>query len=262
MYTPRNPFFSEFSYGYALTEDLIIGQGAQVSIAPVFPSLIEEGRVGFDVLLERNGIPLFLQFKLAHHMVRRTAREVKDGFFEPPFYRMHLRCREEMNQHSLLIALETAGNEVFYAAPSFHLREQLDEAYRTRRVWERSFQIKPSDIGPLSEEDHHVSFQKPGAWRVFSAESTRDGKSGESMAISYRLGLDIREKRPPKIREHIQSLDFAMLKKFRERKDESTSWRHVSSDQIEMELTPLTRISYLARTFFDCQFFVATAKEG
>src|SRR6267142_932153 len=211
MYIPRNPFFAEFSYGYALTEDLIIGQGMQLTIAPVFPSLIEEGQVGFDVLLERNGIPVFLQFKLAHVMVRRTAFEVRDGFFDPPFYRMHLRCREEMNQHSLLIALESAGNEVFYAAPSFHLREQLDEAYRLRQVWQRSFQIKPSDIGTLSQEDHHVSFQKPGTWRVFSADSTRAGESGNSKTVSDKLAANIREKRVPKIRDQLHEIDASML---------------------------------------------------
>jgi hypothetical protein len=260
MYTPRNPFFSEFSYGYALTEDLIIGQGTTVSIAPIFPSLIEEGQIGFDVLLERNGIPLFLQFKLAHHIVRRTAFEVRNGFFEPPLYRMHLRCRDETNQHSLLLDLESEGNEVYYSAPAFHLREQLDEAYRLRHVWDRSFQIKPSEIGALSQEDHHVSFQKPGQWRVFSAESSRGGESLDSKAVSNNLARDLREKRPPRIREQLHRLDASMLKIFRERKDESADWRWVSPEGIETQLTPLRRISYLARSFFDCQFFVATEK--
>jgi len=260
MYTPRNPFFSEFSYGYALTEDLIVSQGTSVSIAPIFPSLIEEGQVGFDVLVERNGIPLFLQFKLAHYISRRTAHEVRDGLFEPPLYRMHLRCRNEMNQHSLLLSLEEEGNEVYYTAPAFHLREQLDEAYRNRQVWERSFQIKPSDIGALSQEDHHVSFQKPGNWRVFSAQSSRQGESPDSSAIRNRLEREIRGKQTPQLRDEIHRLDQSLLKIFRERKDESASWRWVRPEAIETELTPLRRISYLARSFFDCQFFVATEK--
>src|SRR5580704_15864116 len=78
--------FSEFSYGYCLTEDLIVGQGTQLTAAPVFPSLIEEGQpgVGYDVRFDRPGTPLFLQFKLVHQMVRGTANETKKGHFHPP----------------------------------------------------------------------------------------------------------------------------------------------------------------------------------
>ena len=75
--------FSEFSYGYCLTEDLIVGQGTLLTAAPVFPSLVEEGQPGFgyDVRLNRPGTPLFLQFKLVHQMVRGTANEAKGGIF-------------------------------------------------------------------------------------------------------------------------------------------------------------------------------------
>lgn len=63
-----DPDFSEFSYGYCVTDDLINGRGMAVKAAPVFPSLIQEGKKdgGYDVRLERPGLPLFLQFKLAY----------------------------------------------------------------------------------------------------------------------------------------------------------------------------------------------------
>jgi hypothetical protein len=84
--------FSEFSYGYCLTEDLVVGQNMPLTAAPVFPSLIEEGQtgVGYDVRFDRPGTPLFLQFKLVHQMVKANAKEAKQGHFQPPFYRMHL----------------------------------------------------------------------------------------------------------------------------------------------------------------------------
>jgi len=85
MYIPRNPYFSEFSYGYALTDNLVAGQGSSVAVAPIFPSLIEEGQVGFEVLIARPSIPLFLQFKLAHRMTRRSASEAQAGDLDPPF---------------------------------------------------------------------------------------------------------------------------------------------------------------------------------
>ncbi|HEB70266.1 MAG TPA: hypothetical protein ENI88_11700 [Desulfobulbus sp.] len=41
-----NPDFSEFSYGYAVTEELVTAMKAAVVAAPVFPSLYEEGKKG------------------------------------------------------------------------------------------------------------------------------------------------------------------------------------------------------------------------
>jgi hypothetical protein len=67
-----------------------------VTVAPVLPSLIEEGKVGggYDLRLYRPGAPLFVQFKLADRMVRRNAAEVKAGWLTIPFNRMHLRARK------------------------------------------------------------------------------------------------------------------------------------------------------------------------
>ena len=55
------PNISEFSYGYALTSELVRLFGIKGVGAPVFPSLKEEGSVGYDVQVP--GLPLFLQFK-------------------------------------------------------------------------------------------------------------------------------------------------------------------------------------------------------
>ena len=54
--------------------------GSNVTVAPIFSSLIEAGQVGVDVLIARPRIPLFLQFKLAHRMTRRRAWEAQRAF--------------------------------------------------------------------------------------------------------------------------------------------------------------------------------------
>jgi len=71
------PEISEFSYGFALTNELV-GWGS-LNSAPIFPSLIEEGKAGggYDVYLDRSGFPLYLQFKRAECMFRKNARQVK-----------------------------------------------------------------------------------------------------------------------------------------------------------------------------------------
>jgi len=73
------PDISEFSYGYVVTEALVRGFGTDISAAPVFPSLVAEGREGggYDVRIEISGIPLFLQFKLSDYMKRNRANEVR-----------------------------------------------------------------------------------------------------------------------------------------------------------------------------------------
>jgi hypothetical protein len=260
MYVPRNPYFSEFSYGYAVTEELVRGRGSRVTVAPIFPSLIEEGQVGFDVLIRQKGIPLFLQFKLAHQLERNTAAEARNGDFVAPFYRMYLRCAPECNQHALLLALESEGQRVLYTAPAFHLASELDEAYRLRQVWNRSFQIKPSEIGSLSAAPHHVSFQKPGSWRVFSAESTRSGETKQSAAIIRDLERALGTEEAVPLHDQIGELDSTLTRIFVERKNEMEAWEAVSTHGLEANLTPLQRVSYLARSFFDCQLFVATEK--
>jgi hypothetical protein len=111
-----NPQISEFSYGYAVTDELIHVHGTPITAAPVFPSLIQEGQPGggYDLRLDRVGVPLFLQFKLAHCMVRDTATEAAQGCLQVPFYRMYLYASRHSDQHQMLLDLETAGNEVYY----------------------------------------------------------------------------------------------------------------------------------------------------
>ncbi len=125
------PNISEFSYGYALTEELIKGFGKSITSAPVFPSLYQEGKTGggWDVKLDKGGIPLFLQFKLSHFMKNANANERKNGTFSSPYYRMHIRPITHSKQHELLLDLENTGNVVYYSAPGFHEPDELNDAY-------------------------------------------------------------------------------------------------------------------------------------
>jgi len=209
-YIPENPFFSEFSFGYAVTEDLVRAAGAAgsgITIAPVFPSLIEEGKRGFDMMLDRAGIPLFLQFKLAHLLQYKSAGEYKAGHFVPPFYRMQLRCKGPQNQHSLLLQLERDGHEVYYVAPAFHLKKDLDDAYQKREVWNRSFHLRPTAIGDLDSREHHVTFQLPGAWRAYSDTEGQSGETPEPKMWLIRLQDRLKSGKIPPLRSQLETLD-------------------------------------------------------
>ena len=70
------PEISEFSYGFALTNELV--GWAPLAAAPIFPSLLEEGKAGggYDVHLDAPGTPLYLQFKRSDCMKRKSAKEI------------------------------------------------------------------------------------------------------------------------------------------------------------------------------------------
>lgn len=152
---------SEFSYGFALTHELVIALGS-LSAAPIFPSLIEEGRTGggYDVKLEAPGIPLFLQFKRSECLQMRNAREIRAGArLNVPFYRCEITGKRDSRQHEMLIDLDQAPNRVFYAAPMFHQKDEFDAAFLSGTVRQRSFFVRPRSIGSFSDDrPHHLSF--------------------------------------------------------------------------------------------------------
>jgi len=169
------PNISEFSYGYALTEELVKGFGSSITAAPVFPSLYQEGKKGggWDVQLKKGGIPLFLQFKLSHYLKTANSKERKSGHFASPYYRMHLRPINHSKQHELLLDLERAGNEVYYSAPGFHKPNELNDAYLNSEVKNRSIWVKPTDINDITGNgEHYVAFQLPSTWYFCSKPKT------------------------------------------------------------------------------------------
>ncbi len=152
---------SEFSYGFALTHELVLSLGPLVA-APILPSLIEEGRSGggYDVKLEAPGIPLFLQFKRSERLSRSSAREIKAGApLGVPFFRVAITARRDSDQHDMLLELDEPPNIVLYAAPMFHLKEEFDDAFLAGAVRNRSFFVRPGDIGYFDDDGaHHISF--------------------------------------------------------------------------------------------------------
>jgi hypothetical protein len=253
--------FSEFTYGYCVTEDLIVGKGTELTAAPVFPSLIEEGQTGkgYDVQLDRPGTPLFLQFKLVHQMVRDNASEAQRGHFTTPFYRIHLRSRALSDQHASLLALEQAGNDVFYVAPGFYTKADLNAAYAKRRVWDRSFRIRPSAIGPLPDDKHHhVTFKTATSnWRFYSEDPSREGTGLNTKEIAASLRSRIAERGRRTLKEQVPELDAMLADIVHSRVGQRDRSNLV---EVENREDPLRRVAFMARQFFDCQLFFVSLK--
>ncbi|MCX6875456.1 MAG: hypothetical protein NTW21_16865 [Verrucomicrobia bacterium] len=252
------PDISEFSYGYALTDELINWHGTSLTAAPVFPSLYQEGQSGggYDLMLQRPGLPLFLQFKLSHCMVRRTAQEVKDGIFQPPFYRMHMRPARHSDQHEMLLDLENAGNEVYYSAPAFHTSDEFNAAYLSHQVRSRSLWIRPSHIGPLPDDDeHHVAFLLGSTPHICSKPRPLD-TSGKLEEFERSVAHSFKEKSRTAIKRDALENTAHYLSEIAEKH------RHISpeskrSSRVQLaERHPLDRIAFYSQVFLDSQLFI------
>lgn len=148
---------TEFSYGYALTSNLMDLQPS--GIAPIFPNLYQEGTEGGGYDVELPQIEKFLQFKLSEHMIRSSALHA--AIVGIPHYRFELRPSKYSQQHALLLDLEAQGKEVYYCAPEFHNRDDLNEAFGAVEVPAKSAAFSPADIGELPDDgDHYVAFRR------------------------------------------------------------------------------------------------------
>jgi hypothetical protein len=70
---------SEFSYGFAITAELRDLFWPWVVEAPVFPTQRNEAQLGWDVRFPVVGRPVFIQFKVAEALTRRSAATEKSG---------------------------------------------------------------------------------------------------------------------------------------------------------------------------------------
>ncbi|MFA4939278.1 hypothetical protein [Brevundimonas sp.] len=202
------PTISEFSYGFALTNELV-GWG-DLAAAPVFPSLIEEGQAGggYDVKLDRPGLPLFLQFKRSDFMTRRSAREYRavtrqGGTLAVPYYRFAVTEEVVSRQHEML--LDVAPNFVFYAAPRFHRIEEINAAWSANAVASRSQFVAPQAIGPLSPGPHAVAFDGARVWTCSDPREVQ-GLSSRELVEKLRGALknddrSLRDRLPEVTRE-------------------------------------------------------------
>ena len=220
--------FSEFTYGFALTNE-IVGWTA-FSCAPIFPNLVEEGKKGggYDVKLQRPGFTLYLQFKRADYMTRSSAREISKfgADLKTPFHRFNIIDGAKSNQHELLLALDETADLVFYAAPRFYSKTEIDAAWKENTTASRSIFVAPSNIGQLEDGPHTVAYDPYTAWICSEPKPLKVFDSLALMEIlQNRLKSDtrpLREKMPEindKINEAMRLAEFRADERARRRRD-------------------------------------------
>ena len=259
------PNISEFSYGYAVTDELIHWRGLPITASPIFPSLYQEGQPGggYDLLLQLGGLPLFLQFKLSDYMVLRNAREAQAGRLSVPYYRMHLRPKRHSAQHEMLLDLENTTRElVYYVAPAFHDSSELNDAYWDHEVGSRSMWMRPSDIGPLPDDDDHtVAFDDPRSPPVFCSEPREIDAPVDFDSFSKRIIAQLKGRgeialQPDNLERLAETLQ-AIARKTREIRTQETSQ---TVDDIRQR-NSIEQIAFFAQIFLAAQFYVVRHRD-
>lgn len=255
------PDFSEFSYGYAVTEELVAFSKAILVAAPLFPSLYEEGKVGgYDVNIPMKGTPVFLQFKLSDCLERANSKEYPSPIPSLPYYRMYLRPRNNSDQHQLLIDLENSGESVFYIAPEFYLRSELNHFYLSKTVISNSAAFSPVDLGPLPDNDqHYVVFERGTSAGYFCSDNPVEVRK---TSIKKGLGhlIESRNVQPRDLGERgLQHISEHMLETLSRQKS-----FELNSDMGELRALLSNRpsveaIGYISRTFFDTELLILPA---
>ena len=191
------PEFSEFTYGFALTYELVNMSGLPLRFAPVIPSLIREGSTGggYDVEIPIGpSVALFLQFKTCQRIIRgrKNTREVQDGM-GTPFLRLPLRKERSYAQHDQLLRLETAGGYVAYVAPAFADLATLNDSFFTRTTATKSIWVRPSEIPPAFDRrrSHWLSFTAttPYVWSFYSHSPSEEATATLEPSPKYWRAL-------------------------------------------------------------------------
>lgn len=258
------PEISEFSYGFAFTHELITQANSTLVAAPIFPTQNQEGASGggYDVHLEFPGFPLFIQFKRADCMKRRSAKEHKQGLnLDQPFYRLRITERSRSDQHDLLLHLDVGANEVFYVAPLFHSVQELTHSYLSQTVTEKSFCIRPRDIGQLDNQAHHVAFDAHRFYvcsdepRALKATRARDLPEH----LSSLLKRDSRPFRAGPLDEALEAIESAIRDSGAHSRPEAMPPKAPVPESEERR--KLQKLADLSLGYFGAQLFIVQPKE-
>ena len=194
--------FSEFSYGFSFTENLMKNSTVRPGAAPVFLCPFDEKKFGYDVKIDLAGVPVFFQFKRSERMIRDNAREIKHNCLSSsyiPYYRMSFHKNNSYGQHANLINLENKNSGlVYYVAPKFHTRRKLNKFFLGSKIPKRSAWFSPNSIGPISGSVIHTVCFKPNAQNAYLCSEPKRIKEHSYNEVIELINEKLDNKKTPK----------------------------------------------------------------
>jgi hypothetical protein len=256
---------SEFSYGYSVIEAFAKRWQPKLTAAPILPSLKEEGAIGggYDALLQRPGILMYLQFKKSQFIQTGNAKEVRQNRMLVPLYRMYLLRRNKISsQHQQLIKLETSPGQrvVRYVAPLFHTVFQLNQFYLSDQILQKSIFLRPSRFD-VKEDDpsiHHASFRSRTEVDFFS-DPQRFEVAGDEGTLEREVVAQIEETHPRSLASGLQGELSRVLDVIAEPTLPLSLRRDV--DRLRDTDMPLQHIAYASRTFLSAEALIVVQNQ-
>jgi hypothetical protein len=169
---------------------------------------------------------------------------------------MHLRSKKRSKQHQLLIDWESQGNEVYYVAPIFHEQQQLNQAYLKRQILQKSVYFRPSNIGPLPDDDeHHIAFQAFGTAFLLSEPQEIPPPSNFEI-FSERLVTRLFRNNERTVIDSTQRLLPELIELYRLNRRELPMEEQSIYQFLDRFSDPLQQVAFFARILFDCNYYI------
>lgn len=201
--------FSEFSYGFAATSELAADLRSRRK-APVFPSLLAEAKLGWDVKLQSHaGAIVFVQFKISEALTRSTASEWY--LYGAQYFRIYIRRRRHSNQHNLLKALAAREPFVYYLAPRFYELAAFDRSYVRSEVLANSISFPVGALPRLKDDDQHYICFRTGADAYWCSEEKQEVKSFGAQHVADEIVRFIDTDATPLTSDRLASLRGSLL---------------------------------------------------
>jgi len=159
--------FSEFAYGQALLSELQRALRPELAVSPLLGLTAAET----EDTVPAAGVPLFLRFHLADHML--TPRATGWTEQQARFYRVELLPRKRFNQHNLLRRLSEKEPEIYYVAPAMYRQREFSAAFASDQIIPESRFFPLRELPDLADDvQHYIAYRRDEAgYRWLSAKS-------------------------------------------------------------------------------------------
>jgi hypothetical protein len=247
--------FSEFSYAFAATSELA-DQLRSLNAAPVFPSLIAEARLGWDVKLQtRPGAVVFLQFKTPEALTMASALEWP--LYRNEYFRIYIRRLRHSRQHNLLKSLANRERFVYYLAPRFYRISPFNRAYVSRTVIAESVSFPLQLLPVLRDDGQHYICYRTGADARWCSEEPQQIKAFPGQHLPGEIVKAIQPGQSPITLERLVNIRSGLLE---------LSGRSALTQDMNLARPNFVRIAhdieYLSRTFLSAETLFVTTADG
>jgi hypothetical protein len=261
--------FNEFQYGYSVTSELERAFGPYLLSPPEIPSLIEEGRgSGYDVKFDMMGCPVFLQFKLAHYLTRRNAKQW--SHYNSPYFRFKIYPPKISDQHNALVTLSLAETYVFYCSPRFYTRYDYVDYHMANTICKNSKMTSCHKLPFIGYHNEHcICYDQNGKNTTFFSEEKKIPDDKNLIQIIQKISKD--KKRSVTIDENFPLMLIDKIKNTIEKLEEiDTTDRNIDKKheiydyylkKVYEIQSPWTRLSFLTNAVLGAVWYIIITKQ-